>query len=645
MSEGTEIHGASKEAAPSEDKVAAPLWASTKVRQQLAKEEQHTPPTKELDIHPAANLIRKMTGGEYQSLKLDMQERGLLVPIKLLDGKILDGRNRYKACLELNIPATTEDVDSPNGFDAEAYVKSLNGKRRHLSTLDRARLANAEATLPANRPNKSHLVAGYSQSEVGKKWGVSPFTMRQVKKIDEATAPETVAQLETGEISIKAAYQMIAKPSTVQQSCTSDWYTPLPIIEAARATMGQIDLDPASCAAANETVKATRFFTKDDAALNQEWTGRVWMNPPYGHPICGQLIDKLLDSPGVEQAIVLCQDSTDTGWWQKLVSRSAVFCFAKKRINFIPSDGSRKQGSPRDGSTLFGIDVDPQKFIDRFGSLCHSFNMGEHPLRQVNAVEPPAEKKLVAAVENGEVSTEQAANKLADREARRNRNLEAERKREERANLPASDGMDIYHCSCGELAEKVEPATVDVICTDPPYGKEFLPCWSELAEFAVHALRPGGQLLALSGQAWLPEVIDRLRVDGLTYRWTCDMQYKGASSYRSFDRQIQSDWKPVLIFEKPGGERLGGHYCHDVVRATAPDADKDRHRWGQNEDAFRDLLGKFVDPGMTVCDPFVGGGTTALVARELGCSFVVCDVDAECVTTTWNVVSGLLRAA
>lgn len=498
--------------------------------------------------------------------------------------------------------------------------------------------------------NRAHALAEHGTwYDCLNEFGISPQSAGRWMKLANqyASADELEANHNTIHAALTAVQPLSADrkaghPSTGEYP---EWYTPPEYIEAARATMGQIDLDPASCAAANETVKATRFFTKDDAALNQEWTGRVWMNPPYGHPICGQLIDKLLDSPKVDQAIVLCQDSTDAGWWQELAARSAVYGFATKRINFIPGDGSRKQGSPRDGSTLFGIGVDPQKFIDRFGSLCHSFNMGEHPLRQVNAVEPPAEKKLVAAVENGEVSTEQEAQELARRAARRKRDLDAKRKREERANLPASDGMDIYHCSCGELAEEVEAGTVDVICTDPPYGKEYLPCWSELAEFAVHALRSGGQLLALSGQAWLPEVFDRLRVDGLIYRWTCDMQYKGASSYRSFDRQIQSNWKPVLIFEKPGGERLGGHYCHDVVRATAPDADKDRHRWGQNEDAFRDLLGKFVDPGMTVCDPFVGGGTTALVARELGCSFVVCDVDAECVTTTWNVVSGLLRAA
>ena len=126
---------------------------------------------------------------------------------------------------------------------------------------------------------------------------------------------------------------------------------------------------------------------------------------------------------------------------------------------------------------------------------------------------------------------------------------------------------------------------------------------------------------------------------------TCKSNTRAPPLSATSNRQIHSDWKPVLIFEKTGESRLGGHFPHDAIRANAPDADKDRHRWGQNEDAFRDLLGKFVDPGMTVCDPFVGGGTTAVVARELGCSFVGGDIDEDCVATTLNVVSRLPTAA
>lgn len=68
----------------------------------------------------------------------------------------------------------------------------------------------------------------------------------------------------------------------MHSSVTWEHFTPRKYVEAARETMGRIDLDPASCVGAQETVYARRFFDKSEDGLSQEWFGKVWLNPPGG---------------------------------------------------------------------------------------------------------------------------------------------------------------------------------------------------------------------------------------------------------------------------------------------------------------------------------------------------------------------------
>lgn len=136
-------------------------------------------------------------------------------------------------------------------------------------------------------------------------------------------------------------------------------------INAAREVMGGIDLDPASCAEANEVVGAAEFFDAESDGLTQHWKGRVWMNPPYS--TMAQFCEKLLESPDVKQAVVLTNNSTDTQWFQKLANRSVLLCFHSGRIKFWHPYA--ESFTPLQGQVFFYFGSRPHRFEELFGQF------------------------------------------------------------------------------------------------------------------------------------------------------------------------------------------------------------------------------------------------------------------------------------
>jgi DNA N-6-adenine-methyltransferase (Dam) len=74
----------------------------------------------------------------------------------------------------------------------------------------------------------------------------------------------------------------------------NEWFTPIEYVDRVRDVLGEIDLDPASHALAQKIIRAARFFTREDDGLTKDWSGRVWLNPPYAQPLIGQFVDKLV---------------------------------------------------------------------------------------------------------------------------------------------------------------------------------------------------------------------------------------------------------------------------------------------------------------------------------------------------------------
>jgi ParB family chromosome partitioning protein len=142
-------------------------------------------------------------------------------------------------------------------------------------------------------------------------------------------------------------------------------YTPLDIVAASRRLMGEIDLDPASCARANKYVQAAKFYTKRDDGLSprRPWAGRLFINPPGGvtdpatgarlapslvRPFWERLATHYLDG-SVEQAIFV-GFSLEQLQSLQLASECGIspldvpLCFPRRRIRFLLPSG---QPNPR----------------------------------------------------------------------------------------------------------------------------------------------------------------------------------------------------------------------------------------------------------------------------------------------------------
>lgn len=172
-------------------------------------------------------------------------------------------------------------------------------------------------------------------------------------------------------------------------------------------------------------------------------------------------------------------------------------------------------------------------------------------------------------------------------------------------------------------AEDIASESVDCIITDPPYPKDFIDLFDDLGSLAARVLKPGGSLVVMTGQLYLPRYIELLS-KYLTYHWILAYTTPGGQAVQVWNQEVNTFWKPLLWFVK---DQRDSRWVSDVVNTPVNANDKQHHHWGQSVEGMQAIVEKFTNPGDCILDPFLGGGTTGLVCKATKRKFIGVEID------------------
>lgn len=171
------------------------------------------------EIHSLAKMFPDMGDSEFEDLKEDIKKRGLLESIWTYEGKVLDGRHRFSACNDLGMECSFRKYE---GNDPVGFVISLNLKRRHLDTSQKAMVGTRIATLNnAGRPKLISENSLITQAEAAKTVNVSIDVIKFAKKVIDKGAPELIESVQSGKVKVSLASDIAELPNSEQVEIVS----------------------------------------------------------------------------------------------------------------------------------------------------------------------------------------------------------------------------------------------------------------------------------------------------------------------------------------------------------------------------------------------------------------------------------------
>jgi hypothetical protein len=169
-----------------------------------------------MEFHPVAELFPLMSDDEFTRLCCDIAASGLREEIWTHEGKIIDGRNRFKACGKAGVEPRFREYEG-DPADLVTFVVSLNLHRRHLSESQRAMVAERLTNLDRGRPDlNAPIGAAISQDTASKMLNVSRQSISRAAKVTKLGVPGLIEKVEAGEISVSRAADIAQLPRPKQ---------------------------------------------------------------------------------------------------------------------------------------------------------------------------------------------------------------------------------------------------------------------------------------------------------------------------------------------------------------------------------------------------------------------------------------------
>jgi len=342
---------------------------------------------------------------EKRQLEENIVAFGCLDPIKEWVGCIVDGHNRFEICTRLGIEFKTVPLHNELNTVEEVldWIDKNQLGRRNLTPdqmrMVRGRRYNREKKAVGQHTGNQHVerdqndpIPERTAERHAKEAGVSPATIKRDAAAVAAIEPhpELTQAVQSGALPLSVAVQAAELPPeaigevlasedptkavkvhVANNSGNMEWYTPHKYIEAARLAMGSIDTDPASCEFANQTVRATTYYTAETNGLDKVWTGNVWLNPPYCQPLISEFAESVtfrFSEGEIEQAIVLVNNATETAFFQRMLEEASAICFPRTRIRYINQDGPLAL-TPLQGQAFIYFGEEWMRFKENFSQF------------------------------------------------------------------------------------------------------------------------------------------------------------------------------------------------------------------------------------------------------------------------------------